>query len=100
MPNESIFLVYCELSGNSLALRKQGRAGAFVTCLVPSEDIVDAVRRAKIALLEDEYEIVDIEKAMRFDPEDWESDDEITRLAKDMQGDLDVRYSSFSSWGH
>lgn len=100
MPNESVFLVYCEVSGNSPPLRKQGRAGAFVTCLVPTEDIIDAVRKAQIALTEDEFEIVDIEKAMRFDPEDWESDDEITRLAEDVLGDLDLRYSSFFSWGH
>lgn len=100
MPNESVFLVYCELSGNSPPLRKRGLAGAFVTCLVPTEDIIDAVRKTKIALMEDEYEIVDVEKAMRFNSEDWESDDEITRLARDVQGDLDLRYSSFCSWGH
>ena len=100
MPNESIFLVYCELSGNSLALREQGCAGAFVTCLVPSEDIIDAVRRAKIALLKDEYEIVVFVLALWFVLVVWVSGDEITRLARGVQGDLEVRYSSFCSWGH
>jgi hypothetical protein len=100
MVKDSVFLVSCELAGDSLPLRREGYAGAFVTCLVSSQDIREAIWLASEALDEDEYEIVDIYSAIRFDPAEWAGDDEMTSLAAQTRADTETRYSTFDTWGH
>ncbi|CDO36634.1 MULTISPECIES: hypothetical protein [Novosphingobium] len=100
MAKGSVFLVSCELAGDSPPLRREGYAGAHVTCLVSSEDIREAIWLATEALDEDEYEIVDIYSAVRFDAEDWQDDDEMISLAEQTRSDTETRYSTFNTWGH
>lgn len=100
MAKDDIFLVSCELAGDSPPLRRQGYAGAFVTCLVSSSDIREAIWLASEALDEDEYEIVDIYSAVRFDPLAWTGDEEMLTLAEQTRADTETRYSTFNTWGH
>lgn len=100
MTKDSVFLVSCELAGESLPLRREGYAGAYVTCLVASSDIREAIWLASEALDEDEYEIVDIYSAVRFDPVEWTGDDEMIALAEQTRADTETRYSTFNTWGH
>ena len=100
MTKDSVFLVSCELAGDSPPLRREGYAGAYVTCLVSSSDIREAIWLASEALDEDEYEIVDIYSAERFDPVKWMGDDEMIALAGQTLADTETRYSTFNTWGH
>ena len=100
MTQQSVFLVYCELLSTSAPLRVQGYAGAFVTCIIATQDIVEAVQSAKNALAEDGYLISDIDKAVRFEPNEWEHDTEICSLVSEVMADRQIRYSSFDVWGH
>lgn len=95
-----VFLVFFELSGRSARFRSEGYAGGFVTCIVSSKNIRQSIEIAENALIADEYEIVDIEKAMRFDPEDWQHDAVIPDLVKATSEDGETRYSEFDVWGH
>lgn len=100
MTQQSVFLVYCELLGNSAPLCEKGYAGAFVTCIVATEDIVEAVQSAKKAPAEDGYLIANIDKVIRFEPEEWEHDTEVCSVVFDVLADRKPRYSSFQVWGH
>ena len=100
MTKDSVFLVSCELAGDSPPLRREGYAGAYVTCLVSSSDIREAIWLASEALDEDEYEIVDIYSAVRFDLSEWRGDDEMIALAQQTLADTETRYSTFDTWGH
>ncbi|MCB2089148.1 MAG: hypothetical protein R3E18_03230 [Sphingomonadaceae bacterium] len=100
MIQQSVFLVYCELLSDSAPLRKEGYAGAFVTCIIATEDIVEAVQSAKKMLAEDGYSIADIDKVVRFEPEEWEHDTEICSIVSDVLADREPRYSDFAVWGH
>lgn len=100
MPERSVFLVYCEVSGSSPALQNEGFAGAFVTVFVATEDIEEAVEQAKSALDEDGYELAGIDKTMRFDPKEWTHDNAIMQIAREVQQDGEIGYSQFKAWGH
>ncbi|MEO1730608.1 MAG: hypothetical protein AAFR64_07710 [Pseudomonadota bacterium] len=100
MSSDSVFLVYCELSGESPPLREEGFAGAFVTCLVLTEDISDAIQEARQILREDGYVIVDIDKALRFEPHEWTHDEDISTLADQVAKSAESAYSNFDVWGH
>lgn len=100
MMKDSVFLVSCELAGESPPLRREGYAGAYVTCLVSSSDIREAIWLASEALDEDEYEIVDIYSAVRFNPVEWLGDDEMIGLVQQTLADTETRYSTFNTWGH
>ena len=100
MATDGVFLVSCELAGDSLPLRREGYAGAYVTCLVSSSDIREAIWLAREALDEDEYEVVDIYSAVRFDPREWKGDAEMISLAEQTRADTETRYSTFDTWGH
>ena len=100
MAQQSVFLICCELLANSGPLREEGYAGAFVTCIVATEDIVEAIQLAKKTLAEDGYLVADIDKANRFESEEWEHDTEICSIVSDVLADRQPRYSSFDVWGH
>ena len=100
MSGQNVFLVFCELSGSSPPLLNKGYAGAFVTCLVATEDIIDAIEQATTALDDDDYIVTDIDKAIRFDADEWKHDDEIIALAVEVTSDQLLRYSRLNTWGH
>lgn len=100
MAKDNVFLVSCELAGDSPPLRLHGYAGAYVTCLVAGSDIREAIWLASEALDEDDYEVVDIYKAVRFVRSEWQDDEEILTLAEQTRADSETRYSTFDTWGH
>jgi hypothetical protein len=95
-----VFLVFCELSGSSPPLRDEGYAGAFVTCVIREDEIISAITQAKRVLEEDQYEIVDIEKVLSFEAEEWTHDEDILEQASLTMKDGEARYSRFDVWGY
>lgn len=99
MAEQSVFLIFCELAGTSRPLRESGETGAFVVVLVPSNDIITAIEQARKALTDDEYDIADIDRALRFATEEWEPKTEIPKLVREVRASKEIRYSSFQVWG-
>lgn len=95
-----VFLVYCELAGDSIKLRREGYAGAFVTCFVPTPDLRRALDAAEAALSEDGYQVANIDKAFRYDPEEWEHDADVNQSVAECAATQQVSYSTFEVWGH
>ena len=95
-----MYIVYFELGSGSAPFREAGYAGGFVSCVVPSGQIVDAIRIAEKALTEDGYEIIDVERAIRFDREEWSDNPEIVALAEKAAHSGSLEYSDFDVWGH
>ena len=100
MPDDSIFLVFCELSGESPPLREKGFAGAFVTCFVLTEDISFAIQEARSILREDGYVIADIDRALRFEAHEWTHDEDVSTFADQVAKSAESAYSHFDVWGH
>ena len=97
---DEVFLVYFELGGGSAPWRDQGLAGGFVTCFVPSNDLRRALDAAEAALVEDGYEVVSIDKVLRYDPEEWEHDEAVRSAVAECCRTQEISYSPFSVWGH
>jgi hypothetical protein len=95
-----IYLVSFELGSESESLRKDGYAGAFVTCIVPAEDLRCALDVAESTLLEDSYVITDIDKVFQFERDEWTHDPEFVALVDATSADGEVRYGPFTVWGH
>ena len=95
-----VFLVYAELAAASEKWKAEGYAGGFVVVVVPADDIRTALDLAERALKEDGYEVLDIDKAMEFEPDEWEHDKDIGDIAKQSAVDGDIRYTPFEVWGH
>ncbi len=95
-----VFLVFAELAGTSEPFRKDGYAGGFVAAVVPADDIRAAIDAGERALEEDGYEVVDIDKALEFEPDEWGHDEEVMAAAKQTAEDNEIRYTSFDVWGH
>ncbi len=79
-------------------MREAGGAGAFVTVLVPTAQITEAIAQARAALERDGYEILDIDRALRFDPEEWEPNGEIPRCVRKVLKSGTLGYSTFQTW--
>ena len=95
-----VFLVFVELAGASEKFKQDGYAGGFVTVVVPADDIRAAIDLGDKALREDDYEVVEIDKALLFEPEEWEHDVEVTLAAQQSAKDNEIRYTPFTVWGH
>lgn len=95
-----MYIVYFELGSGSTPFKEAGYAGGYVSCVVPEDHILDAIKNGQNALSEDGYEIVDIERALRFDPEEWMDSPEILALAEKASLSRSVEYSAFEVWGH
>ena len=95
-----MFLVFAELGSASEKLKSEGYVGAFVTAVVPADDIRTAIDLGERALLADGYEVIDIDKVLRFDPEEWGHDEEVTAAATESAIDQELRYTTFNVWGH
>jgi len=95
-----VYLVYFELSSRSESFQKNGYAGGFVTCVVAADDIRSSIEISERALIEDGYDIVDIDKAMRFEPDDWKHDTVVQKLVAQTSEDKETRYTEFEVWGH
>lgn len=98
MGSDRLFLVYCEVAG--APLRERGLAGAFVTCFVPNWDIVEAITAAKMSLVADGYDVLDIDKTLEFVPDDWLAEPEYGQLAAQALATSETKFSSFDAWGH
>ena len=96
--NAMPWLVYCEVRGGPLA--NEGYAGGFVTCVTIEPSIEKAIVAAKRALNEDGYDVHDIDKAFRFEPEEWTDDKEMQRLVSEAVASGELKYSDFDVWGH
>lgn len=94
------FLVYFELGSRSAPFREEGYAGGFVTCVVPSNDLRSAVDAGEEALVDDGYEVLRIDKALRYEPNEWEHDDEVKRAVVECLRSNEISYSNFRVWGH
>ncbi|QNN65078.1 hypothetical protein H9L12_13015 [Sphingomonas rhizophila] len=77
-----VFLVFAELSAASERFGGEGYAGGFVAVVVPAEDIRAAIDAGESALRADGYDIVDIDKVLTFEPDEWEHDEEVTAAAQ------------------
>jgi len=95
-----VFLVYAVLGASSAKFKDEGIAGGFVTAVVPADDIRTALDAGEHALREDGYDVVDMDKALQFEPDEWEHDQEVTRSAKQTIEDGEIRYTTFRVWGH
>ena len=93
-----IYLIFCELGKESKPLAEQNLSGAFVTCIVMAPDICLAIDEVKKTLQEDDYELYEIDKAMKFDKDEWSHDTEIISLCQSVIDDKEIRYSAFESW--
>ena len=95
-----VFLVYFELGSASAPFRERGYAGGFVTCIVPRNDLRSAIDAGEAALVEDGYEVLNIDKALTYEPEEWEHDEEVKRAVAECRQSKEVSYSDFNIWGH
>ena len=95
-----VFLVYFDLGGGSAAWSEQGFAGGFVTCFVPNDDLLQAVEAGKAALVEDGYEVVSVDKVLRYDPDEWDHDEVVRSAVAECCRTKKINYSPFSVWGH
>ena len=100
MAERGVYLVECELSGESQPLRKEGYAGAFVVCFVVAAGIRNALDQAEAMLTEDGYQLLDVSKVMRFEPSEWEGVSDICALAAEVAATGESAYSDFEVWGH
>jgi len=96
--NQIMYLVDFELSGQSSPLIERGAKGAFVTCAVQVEDIIEAIQRSTSALVEDKYVIDKIERVLWFDRAEWRHDKKILDLVKSARQTKLVCYSEFRTW--
>ena len=71
-----------------------------MTCIVPTDQISEAITEAKRMLTEDGYVILDIDRAARFDPNEWAEDGPIGDLVNKVSSDMQSQYSDFEVWGH
>ncbi len=46
------------------------------------------------------YEIMNIDKVLRYDPEDWEHDEGVKSAVADCRQSGEINYSIFEIWGH
>lgn len=95
---KKVLLVYCEVRG--APLKKEGFAGAFVTCFVPSSSIEEALHKSRRALNQDGYDIVDIDRVLAFDPAEWAHEPLIFELADAASNTDKLLYSDFEAYGH
>lgn len=60
----------------------------FVSCYVPADDLESAIRSARAQLKKDNYQVVDLEWAVKIDVQDWASEDENAPSKTDLKGML------------
>ena len=58
-------------------------AGAYVECFVPAKKIEVAIQGAKDALSTEGYDVVEIDRCIRFEPEEWDDDNDPESEARD-----------------
>lgn len=93
-----MYLVDFELNGQSAPLIERGARGAFVTCVVQTRNIIEAIEKSTSALVEDKYVINKIERVLWFDKSEWQHDKSILDLVKTARQTKSVCYSEFRSW--
>ena len=97
---DEVFLVYFEVGGGSARWGEEGFAGGFVTCFVPCDDLRRAIDAGEAALVEDGYEVVNIDKVLRYDAEEWEHDEAVRSAVAECCRTKEICYSPFTVWGH
>lgn len=97
---KKVFLIFVELAAASEKFERYGYAGGFVTVVVPADDIRAAIDAGEKALCDDGYEVAEIDKALLFEPEEWEHDVEVLLAARQSAEDNETRYTPFEVWGH
>jgi hypothetical protein len=102
MPVSDVWIVYLELGSGSFGQEDErgGHAGgAFVERYLPAANIEAAVSGARAAAIADDYTVVDIERAFRFDPEEWDDENDPAREVRDAADQVartgDALYGSF-----
>ena len=95
-----VYLVFVELGAGSEKFQDEGYAGGFVTAVVPADNIRTAIDAGENALREDGYEVVEIDKALLFERDEWGHDEEVILAATQSTEDNEIRYTPFTVWGH
>ena len=95
-----VFLVYFEVGSSSAQFREKGYAGGFVTAFVPSSDLRSALDAGEAALTTDGYDVVSIDNVLRYDPEEWEQDEDVNSAVAECRETGEISYSTFEVWGH
>jgi broad specificity phosphatase PhoE len=98
--SDEVFLIYFEVGSGSAQFREKGYAGGFVTAFVPSSDLRRALDTAEAALAADGYDVVNIDKVLRYEPEEWEHDEDVNSAVAECRETGEISYSTFEVWGH
>ena len=97
---DEVFLVYFEVGRDSARLREDGFAGGFVTCFVPGGDLRGAIDAGEAALIEDGYDVVKVDKALLYEPEEWQHDEDVRGTVTECRRTQEIHYGPFTVWGH
>ena len=69
-----IWIVYTEVVPEDGCVFQFKTDGAFLECYVPADNIDHALYVASTALQDNKLKTIDIDKCIRFDPEDWDDE--------------------------
>ena len=92
---KDVYIVSCELSGESQAFSDSETIGGFVSCLVPTNDIRDAIDLAENALFEDGYTIAKFERVELFEEDEWADNSAIVDGCREAQQSGQIGYTTF-----
>lgn len=99
-----VYLIKTEirpLVGSQLLKEHPNAEGAFVNVIVPAKNKIEAEKKAKNALLEDDYETIKIEEAVDFAQIEMDDEDEAIvykAMAWDAMIDGIIGYGAFHVW--
>lgn len=86
------WIVYAKVIPEKTGIAPPNAEGAFVECYVPASSIEDSLRLARAALEADGYRVMDVDKCLLFEDDDW--DDE-----NDPEGEVRASAHSATSKG-
>ena len=95
---ENIYVVAAEVAAKPDSEMWGVAKGGFLYCIVPTIDAENAAKNARLALEEDNYQVVEIEEVVKFNNMEWESEEvenNYKELAFDALKANDVIYGPF-----
>lgn len=99
MNETSIWIVAAEVKPLDGADAPKWCVGAYVECCVQAAHILDAIERVQNVLESENYEVVDISQALRYQAEDFEDDEPIHSVAAEAMDAMGaVVYGPFEGW--
>jgi hypothetical protein len=97
-----VWIVSAEVRPRPDSDAPEGLAGAFVDCFVPCDTPEQALARARAALDDDGYDVVDIDRCIRYDPEDWDDDNDEDAVVRTTAAEAaeggEVLFGPFFGW--